>query len=136
MFQNSHQSGQHFELFDPKCTLGATQPTATRTKCFEWWVPPASCAATIKTSRVQQSLSSGFILEVEDNKVVFPRDDKLELCLLQQFLNVQVCVTAGANFALEFVMTDSSKVPSEPRRPSAGSSTQTWSAKRKLSHFF
>lgn len=53
-----------------------------------------------------------FVLCVEDNKVVFPRDDKLEMCLLQQFLNVQMCVAPAANFTLEFVITDSTKVPS------------------------
>ncbi len=42
----------------------------------------------------------GFVLEVEDNKMVLPRDEKLELCLLQQFINFQIMVLPAVNFTL------------------------------------
>lgn len=52
----------------------------------------------------------GYVLEVEDNKAQFPRDEKLELCLLQEYLHVQVWVEPTANFTLELTMSDTVKV--------------------------
>lgn len=50
------------------------------------------------------------MLEVEDNKAQFPRDEKLELCLLQEYLHLQLLVEPTANFTLELIMSDTVKV--------------------------
>lgn len=55
----------------------------------------------------------GYTLDLQGatNRLGFPRDEKLDLYLVQQYLNVQLFIQPGGGFALELIITDSTKVP-------------------------
>jgi len=76
MFQTSYQSGQFFELFDPKANR-------ENDKVYRMVVPTGFRRTYDKELKGMHTVIVGYVLEVEDNKAQFPRDEKLELCLLQ-----------------------------------------------------
>lgn len=76
MFQTSYQSGQFFELFDPKANRD-------NDKVYRMVGPTGFHRSYDKDLKGNSQQDAGYILEVEDNKAQLPRDEKLELCLLQ-----------------------------------------------------
>jgi hypothetical protein len=43
--------------------------------------------------------------------MTFPREEKQDLCLLQQYIVFQICIQSSVGFGLELIVSDSTKVP-------------------------
>lgn len=64
---------------------------------------------------------AAFVLEFlsASAKMALPREEKKDLYLIQQYLVLQIFLFPGLPWSLELVLSDLTKVPPRPLRPSA-----------------
>lgn len=69
----------------------------------------ASPANNVKKEFDKQIKSYLFELEGQTTKLSFPKDDHKELCLVQQYLVLQIYIPQGFPWSIELTLTDTSK---------------------------
>jgi hypothetical protein len=102
MFQNAFQSGSYLEVFDAKVNK---EKDKFYEKLYKVHNPPG-------VNKVYDKQIKSYIYELEGGlrtKMQFPKEEKQELALIQQFLVFQIFLPAGTPFSIEVVITDTAK---------------------------
>lgn len=112
MFQNSYQNGTFFELFDPKRTSHCYSEPQDKTKnLYKLQNVQATHKVFDKSLKSKVPLNSAFIYEFTNanSKISFPKEDKKELYLIQQYLNLQIEFGDG-DWHIELTVNDLTRV--------------------------
>ncbi|KAL4474723.1 hypothetical protein ABPG72_002316 [Tetrahymena utriculariae] len=102
MFQNAYQGGTHVEIYDAKVNKDKEKSYAN---LYRMTTPQGY-------SKVFDKDIKGYIYSIDGHstKMRFPKEDKIDLCIVQHFLVLQIYLPFGSPWNLEIGIADTQKV--------------------------